>query len=102
MLPLLLPRLPELPAPPSELLDEPLDEPLMLPLLPAALEPVVMPALLVPPTAPVLVLVAGLDEAGELPDDAPVVLFPSLRPVPWSLPMLLPEPSRPALPSFDF
>jgi hypothetical protein len=95
MLPLLPPTLPELPAPPSELLDEPL----MLPLLPAALEPVVMPALLVPPTAPVLVLVDGLEVAGELPDDAPVVLFPR------SLPMLLPEPSRPvsrALPSFDF
>jgi hypothetical protein len=89
MLPVLPPMLPELPAP----LMEP--EPLMLPLLPAALEPVVVPALLVPPTAPLLVLVAG---DAVLPDDAPV-------PLPRSFPMLLPEPSRPvsrALPSFDF
>jgi hypothetical protein len=96
MAPLLPPMLPELPAPLMELLSAPL----VPPLLPAALEPVVVPALLVPPTAPVLLLVAG---DAVLP--APVLPFPSLRPEPWSLPMLLPEPSRPvsrALPSFDF
>jgi hypothetical protein len=100
MAPLLPPMLPELPAPLREL-----PAPLVPPLLPAALEPVVVPALLVPPTAPVLALVAGdaVLLAPVLPDDAPVLPFPSLRPEPWSLPMLLPEPpvSR-ALPSFDF
>jgi hypothetical protein len=95
------PVLPELPAP--LLMELELPEPLMLPLLPAALEalvePGVTPALLVPPTAPVLLLVAGCAEPIEALPPPPL---PSLRPD-WSLPML--EPSRPMsrpLPSPDF
>ena len=120
-----LPIAPEVPEPevdepmPLEepmLLDEPepVDEPMPLddepmpPEEPAAL--LVVPALLVPPTAPVLVLVAGLaldDEAPlRLPDEVPVLpdepaapfwlLAPDCWSLPrldcWSLPMLLPVP----------
>jgi hypothetical protein len=108
----------ELPEPEVPLVDDapmPLDEPLMpldepmLPDEPAALPPVV-PALLVPPTAPVLVLVAGLaldDEAPlRLPEEPPMLpdeldapfwlLAPDCWSLPrfdcWSLPMLLPVP----------
>ena len=86
---------------------EPVDEP-MPPEEPAAL--LVVPALLVPPTAPVLLLVAGLELDDEvplrLPDELPVLPdepeapFWLLEPVCWSLPrldcwslpMLLPVP----------
>ena len=85
---------------------EPVDEP-MPPEEPAAL---LVPALLVPPTAPVLLLVAGLELDDEvplrLPDELPVLPdepeapFWLLEPVCWSLPrldcwslpMLLPVP----------
>lgn len=92
------------------------------PLLPAALLPSELPlepelALLVPPTAPVLELVAPLVLLGEalalprLPPDAPLprlepdapLLLPRLES--WLLPMLEPAPSRLAslpFPSVDF
>ena len=92
------------------------------PLLPAALLPSELPlepepALLVPPTAPVLELVAPLALLGEalalprLPPDAPLprlepdapLLLPRLES--WLLPMLEPAPSRLAslpFPSVDF
>jgi len=100
--------------------DEP-DEPveplwLLLPMLP---EPCVLlcwlPALLVPPMAPLLLPVAGLAVLGEalalprLPDEPlwllPEAPLPWLRPEFWLLPMLEPRPSRLAslpFPSVDF
>jgi hypothetical protein len=101
--PVELPRLPLLPAAlePSELLCWPP----LLPRLPEPCEPLCMlPALLVPPTAPVLPPVAGLALLGEalvlprLPDVPlwllPDALLPWFRPEFWLLPMLEPAPSR--------
>jgi hypothetical protein len=134
LLPVVLPAL--LPVEPSALLPVLPVEPLRLPLLPAALEPVEplclllllprlpelcellcwLPALLVPPTAPLLLPVAGLAVLGEalalprlLPDELlwllPDAPLPWLRPEFWLLPMLEPAPSRLAslpFPSVDF
>jgi len=101
------PEVDELPIAPDEPevdepmpLDEPgVDEPVPLddePMLPE--EPAALPALLAPPTAPVLVPVAGLalddelplrlpDEEPVLPDD-PEAPFWLLEPICWSLPRL--------------
>jgi len=96
------PEVDELPIAPDEPeVDEPepVDEPMPLddePMLPE--EPAALLALLVPPTAPVLVLVAGLalddevplrlpDELPVLPDD-PEAPFWLLEPICWSLPRL--------------
>ncbi|QNA90280.1 hypothetical protein G4G28_20465 [Massilia sp. Dwa41.01b] len=78
------PDVDELPMAPDEP-DEPvLDEPLRSPLLPAPLDPM-LPALLLPPTAPVLELVAGLalDDAVplRLPDE-PALADEPLPPLP--------------------
>jgi hypothetical protein len=116
-------RLPLLPAAlePDELLRPPLlpaalepDEPLcrlLLPRLPEPCEPLCrLPALLVPPTEPLLLPVAGLAVLGEalalprLPDE-PLWLLPWPRLEPWFLPMLEPESSRFTslpFPSVDF
>lgn len=93
------PEVDELPIAPEVDEPEPVDEPMPLddePMLPE--EPAALPALLVPPTAPVLVLVAGLalddelplrlpDEEPVLPDD-PEAPFWLLEPICWSLPRL--------------
>ncbi|MCA1247910.1 hypothetical protein [Massilia sp. MS-15] len=146
LLPVLLPLMPLLPMPllllplePSALLPLLPVEPLRLPLLPAPLdadEPlclfVLLPRLpelcaplcmlpellelLVPPTAPVLLAVAGLALLGEalalprlLLDELlwllPEAPLPWLMPEFWLLPMLEPAPSRLAslpFPSVDF
>jgi hypothetical protein len=109
--PLVLLRLPLLPAALEAC------EPLVLPRLP---EPWVLlcrlPALLVPPTEPLLEPVAGLALLGEalvlprlLPDELlwllPDAPLPWFRPELWLLPMLEPAPSRLAslpFPSVDF
>ncbi|VXC59636.1 hypothetical protein MASSI9I_80094 [Massilia sp. 9I] len=134
LLPVVLPD--ELPVEPRALL--PPVVLLRLPLLPAALEPVEpveplcllpllprlpelcellcwLPALLVPPTEPLLLPVAGLAVLGEalalprLPDEPlwllPEALLPWFRPELWLLPMLEPALSRLAslpLPSVGF
>jgi hypothetical protein len=114
--PVELPRLPLLPAALEP--DEPLCRllELELPRLPELCEPLCMlPALLVPPTAPLLLPVAGLALLGEalalprLPDEPlwllPEALLPWFRPEVWLLPMLEPAPSRLAslpFPSVDF
>jgi len=116
--PVELPRLPLLPAAlePDEPLCKLLELELELPRLPEFCEPLCMlPALLVPPTAPLLLPVAGLALLGEalvlprLPDEPlwllPEALLPWFRPEVWLLPMLEPAPSRLAslpFPSVDF
>jgi len=116
--PVELPRLPLLPAAlePDEPLCRLLELELELPRLPELCEPLCMlPALLVPPTAPLLLPVAGLALLGEalalprLPDEPlwllPEALLPWFRPEVWLLPMLEPAPSRLAslpFPSVDF
>lgn len=109
--------------PPSELplcrpplLPKPLELGELLPRLPEPCAPLCwLPALLVPPMAPLLLPVAGLAVLGEalvlprLPDELLWLLLEALlpwfRPELWLLPMLEPAPSRLAslpFPSVDF